>query len=47
MWTEQGRGRMAKIDKKTKRYPSNLTDEAWEQIAPLMPSLGVAGAAGG
>jgi len=26
MWTEQSRGRMAKIAKKTKRYPSDLTD---------------------
>jgi transposase len=37
MWTEQTRGRMAKIAKKTKRYPSDLTDEEWERIAPLMP----------
>src|SRR3954463_7979101 len=29
MWTEQSRGRMAKIAKKTKRYPSDLTDEEW------------------
>jgi hypothetical protein len=27
MWTKQSRGRMAKIAKKTKQYPSNLTDE--------------------
>ncbi len=38
MWTEQTRGRMAKIAKKTKRYPSDLTDEEWERIAPLMPT---------
>lgn len=25
---------MAKIAKKTERYPSDLTDEEWEQIAP-------------
>lgn len=31
---------MAKIAKKTKRYPSYLTDEEWEQIAPLMPRPG-------
>jgi len=37
MWTGQSRGRMAKIAKKTRRYPSDLTDEEWEQIAPLMP----------
>ena len=28
---------MAQIAKKTKRYPSDLTDEEWEQIAPLLP----------
>src|SRR6266852_5968029 len=37
MWTEQSRGRMAQIAKKTKRYPSDLTDEEWERIAPLLP----------
>ena len=26
MWTEQSRGRMAKIARKTKRYPSDLTE---------------------
>ena len=28
---------MADIAKKTKRYPSDLTDEEWERIAPLLP----------
>jgi transposase len=28
---------MARIEKKTKRYPSDLTDEEWVQIVPLMP----------
>ena len=28
---------MAQIARKTKRYPSDLTDEEWERIAPLMP----------
>lgn len=37
MWTEQSRGRLAKIARKTKRYPSDLTDEEWARIAPLMP----------
>jgi len=37
MWTKQSRGRMAEIAKRTKRYPSDLTDEEWTQIAPLMP----------
>ena len=31
---------MAQIAKKTKRYPSDLTDEEWERIAPLMPKPG-------
>lgn len=25
---------MANIEKKTKRYPSDLTDEEWERIGP-------------
>jgi putative transposase len=29
---------MADIAKKTKRYPSDLTDEEWERIAPFLPS---------
>src|SRR5277367_1544268 len=40
MWTKQSRGRMAQIAKKTKRYPSDLTDEEWERIALLMPIPG-------
>jgi putative transposase len=28
---------MAAIEKKTKRYPSDLTDEEWERIAPFLP----------
>ena len=31
---------MAKIAKKTKRYPSDLTDEEWAQIAAPMPKPG-------
>ena len=31
---------MAKIARQTKRYPSDLTDDEWEQIAPLMPAPG-------
>jgi transposase len=34
---------MAKIAKKTKRYPSDLTDEEWERIAPLMPRASARG----
>jgi len=35
-----GRRRLDEIARKTKRYPSNLTDEEWERIAPLMPKPG-------
>src|SRR5579875_1919521 len=37
MWTRQTRGRMAAIERKTKRYPTDLTDEEWDRIAPLLP----------
>jgi len=40
MWTQQSRARMAKIAKKTKRYLSDLTDEEWDRLAPLMPKPG-------
>lgn len=40
MWTQQSRGRMARIAKKTKRYPSDLTNEEWDRLAPLMPKSG-------
>ncbi|MDQ0513491.1 transposase [Angulomicrobium amanitiforme] len=26
--------------RKTKRYPSHVTDEEWERMAPLMPAPG-------
>lgn len=29
---------MAKIERKTKRYPSDLTDEEWSSMEPLMPA---------
>src|ERR1700692_3052622 len=38
MWTPANRGRMAEIEKKTKRYPSYLTDEEWERVSPLLPT---------
>ena len=28
---------MAAIERKTKRYPSDLTDEEWARVAPLLP----------
>jgi hypothetical protein len=29
---------MADIEKKTKRYPANPTDQEWERIPPFLPS---------
>src|ERR1700680_2157890 len=37
MWTRANRGRMADIEKKTKRYPTDLTDEEWDRITPFLP----------
>ena len=37
MWTAKTRGRMAAIEKRTKRYPTDLTDGESERIAPLLP----------
>ena len=34
MWTSDNRGR---YDRSTLRYPSDLTDEEWALIAPLIP----------
>jgi len=28
---------MAEIERKTKRYPTDLTDEEWARVAPLLP----------
>lgn len=42
MWNEKSRSRMAQIAK-TKRYPSDLTDEEWAQFAPLCLPRGGAG----
>ena len=38
MWTAESRGRMARIEKTTKRYPSDLTDAEWAKVAPLLPA---------
>src|SRR5882672_12222637 len=37
MWTAKPLGRIAAIEKKTKRYPTDLTDAEWERIRPLLP----------
>jgi len=39
MWTPAPRGRMAEIEKKSKRYPTDLTDEEWARIQPFLPGL--------
>ena len=39
MWTRESRGRMAESACKTKRYPTDLTDEEWERIKPLLPKV--------
>lgn len=38
MWTRETRGRMAEIERRTKRYPTDLTDAEWARIAPLLPA---------
>jgi transposase len=38
MWTRANRGRMADLEKKTKRYPTDLTDEEWRRIASFLPN---------
>lgn len=43
MWTDESRGRMARIAKKTKRYPSDLTDEEWAGVEPSLPKAGPTG----
>lgn len=37
MWAPAIRGRLAAIKKKTKRYPSDLTDEERSSIEPVLP----------
>ena len=36
MWTAENR---ARYDHKTDRYPSDMTDEEWQLVEPLMPPL--------
>ncbi|OYD84828.1 hypothetical protein CHT98_07935 (plasmid) [Azospirillum brasilense] len=37
MWTEATRGRMARIEKKTKRYSTDLSDKECFLMEPLRP----------
>src|SRR5580658_11041984 len=34
---------MAEIEKKTKRYPTDLTDEEWARIQPFLPGAAKSG----
>lgn len=43
MWTRDSRGRMAKIARKTKRYPSDLTDEEWAAVGCFLPKTAPTG----
>ncbi len=43
MWTPESRERLARIEKKTKRYPSDLTDAEWAAMEPLMPGAAKTG----
>ncbi len=38
MWTNENRGR---YDRSRLRYPSDLTDEEWAHVAPLLPPVNV------
>ena len=42
-WTPATRGRMAEIEKKTKRYSTDLTDEEWARIEPFLPGAAKSG----
>lgn len=43
MWTEQHRARAAARVKQLKRYPSDLTDNEWALMEPLMPDAAKVG----
>jgi hypothetical protein len=37
MWNTETRARLVAIEKKTKRYPSDLTDEEWVALEIFLP----------
>jgi hypothetical protein len=43
MWTPASRARIVNIEPKTKRYPTDLRDEEWSAVAPLLPKPGARG----
>ena len=43
MWAAAHRGRLADIEKRTRRYPTDLTDAEWSATEPLLPKPGRTG----
>ncbi|MGA3890410.1 transposase, partial [Ralstonia nicotianae] len=43
MWKKEHRECEAKLGRKTKRYPSDLTDIEWVAVQPLLPRAAVRG----
>lgn len=43
MWTPKTRGRVAAVERKLKRYPTDLTDEEWSHFEPVLPKPGKRG----
>src|ERR1700748_589691 len=43
MWEQEHRQRLAEIEKKTRRYPTDLTDGEWLAITPVRPRPGKTG----
>ncbi|CCF95769.1 putative transposase (fragment) [Ralstonia solanacearum K60] len=37
MWKKDHREREAKLARKSKRYPSDMTDVEWAAVQPLLP----------
>lgn len=37
MWTRETRARVAHIEQKLKRYPTDLIDDEWNYIRELLP----------
>src|ERR1700677_3032860 len=46
MWTPATGGRMAEIEKKSKRYTTDLTDEEWARSQAFLPGLARGGRPG-
>lgn len=42
-WTWASETRGTEIEQKTKRYPTDLTEEEWARIQRFLPSLAISG----